>query len=96
MYSAPRAASIIAQTDGQLWGLHRYAFRKVLAEQNERKGLMKILKKMPAFKTLDKEEIENIAGSMEEATYGRGETIVKQGAVGDTVYVICHGGQVGE
>ena len=57
---------------------------------------MKVLKKMPAFKTLDKEEIENIAGSMEEATYGRGETIVKQGAVGDTVYVICHGGQVGE
>lgn len=96
MYSAPRAASIIAQTDGQLWGLHRYAFRKVLAEQSERKGLMKVLKKMPAFKTLDKEEIENIAGSMEEATYGRGEKIVEQGAVGDTVYVICHGGHVGE
>lgn len=96
MYSAPRAASIIAQTDGQLWGLHRYAFRKVLAEQSERKGLMKVLKKMAAFKTLDKEEIENIAGSMEEATYGRGEKIVEQGAVGDTVYVICHGGHVGE
>jgi len=94
MYSAPRAASIIAQTDGQLWGLHRYAFRKVLAEQTERKGLMKVLRKLGAFKTLDKEEIENITGSMEEATYGRGDIIVEQGAPGDTFYVICHGGHV--
>ena len=30
MYSAPRAASIIAQTDGHLLELHRFAFQKVL------------------------------------------------------------------
>ena len=34
MYSAPRAASIIAQTDGQLWALHRSVFKKILALQN--------------------------------------------------------------
>jgi serine/threonine protein phosphatase PrpC len=28
-YSAPRAASIIAQNDGKLWALHRYAYSKI-------------------------------------------------------------------
>ncbi|KAL3806278.1 hypothetical protein ACHAXA_001932 [Cyclostephanos tholiformis] len=31
-YSAPRAASIIAQNDGKLWALHRYAYRKIKDE----------------------------------------------------------------
>lgn len=92
MYSAPRAASIIAQTDGQLWALHRHAFRKVLAEQSERRELMKTLRRVEAFKALDKEEMESIAGAMEEATYERGHEIVKQGEVGDTFYVIASGG----
>jgi len=92
MYSAPRAASIIAQTDGQLWALHRHAFRKVLAEQSERRGLMKTLRKVEAFRALDKEEMETIAGAMEEATYERGRAIVTQGEEGDTFYVICQGG----
>jgi len=96
MYSAPRAASIIAQTDGQLWALHRHAFRKVLAEQSERRGVMKVLRKVEAFKALDKEEMEMVAGAMEEATYERGHTIVQQGEAGDTFYVICQGGHCGE
>ncbi|KAL3769544.1 hypothetical protein ACHAW5_006296 [Stephanodiscus triporus] len=31
-YSAPRAASIIAQNDGRLWALHRYAYNKIRNE----------------------------------------------------------------
>jgi CRP-like cAMP-binding protein len=31
-YSAPRAASIIAQNDGKLWALHRYAYNKIRNE----------------------------------------------------------------
>ena len=31
-YSAPRAASIVARTDGHLWALHRYAFKRVIAD----------------------------------------------------------------
>lgn len=92
MYSAPRAASIIAQTDGQLWALHRHAFKKVLAEQSSRKDLIKILKKVDIFRGLDKEEIEQIAEHMEETTYGRGDTIVHQGDIGESFFVICPGG----
>ena len=31
-YSAPRAASIIAQNDGKLWALHRYVYNKIKEE----------------------------------------------------------------
>jgi len=33
--SAPRAASVIAQTDGKLWAIHRHAFQAVLSAQPE-------------------------------------------------------------
>ncbi len=34
-YSAPRAASIVARTDGHIWALHRYAFKRVIADQGQ-------------------------------------------------------------
>jgi len=91
MYRAPRAASIIAQTNGRLWALHRYAFRKVLTETKGRHVLFDILPKIKAFEKLDSEEIENIVDIMEEATFGRGEAIIRQGVSGSTFYVICNG-----
>lgn len=33
-YSAPRAASIVAKTDGKLWALHRYAYNKIKDEDD--------------------------------------------------------------
>ena len=73
MYSAPRAASIIAVTDGQLWALHRYAFRQVLAQQSGRKELIHTLKTIEAFRKMKLTDIQNIAASMEEVTFARGE-----------------------
>eukprot|EP00560_Eucampia_antarctica_P009127 CAMPEP_0197826960 /NCGR_PEP_ID=MMETSP1437-20131217/3835_1 /TAXON_ID=49252 ORGANISM="Eucampia antarctica, Strain CCMP1452" /NCGR_SAMPLE_ID=MMETSP1437 /ASSEMBLY_ACC=CAM_ASM_001096 /LENGTH=725 /DNA_ID=CAMNT_0043427619 /DNA_START=65 /DNA_END=2242 /DNA_ORIENTATION=+ len=90
MYSAPRAASILAQTDGQLWGLHRYAFKKILAS-GERLGLSKVLKDIDVFDKMEAEKLENIVSSFEEITIGRGETIVKQGDASEYFYVIASG-----
>eukprot|EP00980_Cylindrotheca_fusiformis_P007295 scaffold1525_cov142-Cylindrotheca_fusiformis.AAC.95 len=64
MYSAPRSASIIARTDGHLWGLHRSAFRQVLAQAQ---------------------------GSFVEIAFGRGENIIEQGHIGDSMFVITSG-----
>jgi len=91
MYSAPRAASIIAQTDGHLWALHRYAFRQVLAQQSGRKELIHTLKQIDAFRKMKSTDIHNIAVSMEEVTFGRGETIITQGQKGDAMFVILNG-----
>jgi serine/threonine protein phosphatase PrpC/CRP-like cAMP-binding protein len=96
MYSAPRAASIIAQTNGQLWALHGSAFRKVLAEQTERKELCKVLRKVDAFKPTTKDDIKDLATHMEEGTYNRGDTIIQKGQLGDTFFIICQGGHCGK
>lgn len=92
MYSAPRSASIIARSDGHLWGLHRSAFRQVLAQaQGTRKELMKTLSSITIFKNLDEEEIKVLASAFDEIAFGRGETIVEQGHFGDSMFVITSG-----
>jgi serine/threonine protein phosphatase PrpC/CRP-like cAMP-binding protein len=92
MYSAPRSASIIARTDGHLWGLHRSAFRQVLAQaQGTRKELMKTLGGIPMFSELDESDLKNLAGSFNEIAFGRGENIIEQGHLGDAMFVITSG-----
>jgi CRP-like cAMP-binding protein len=91
MYSAPRAASIIAQTDGHLWALHRYAFRQVLAQQSTRKELILALKRVKGFRKLKSNDIHNLAASMAEVTFTSGESIVTKDRMGDTMYVILSG-----
>jgi CRP-like cAMP-binding protein len=91
MYSAPRAASIIAQTDGHLWALHRYAFRQILAQQSTRKGLILVLKRVKGFRKLKENDIHNLAASMAEVTFARGESIITQDHAGNTMYVILSG-----
>jgi serine/threonine protein phosphatase PrpC/CRP-like cAMP-binding protein len=91
MYSAPRAASIIAQTDGHIWALHRYAFRQVLAQQSGRQDLSSVLKKIGIFKSCKTEDINNLAAAMDEVTFGRGEMIIEQGRAGEAMYIIQKG-----
>lgn len=92
MYSAPRSASIIARSDGHLWGLHRSAFRQVLAQaQGTRKELVKTLAGISMFQGLDSEEISRLASAFDEIAFGRGENIVEQGHFGDAMYVITSG-----
>jgi len=92
MYSAPRAASVIARTDGVLFGLHRSAFRQVLAKSGgTRKSLTKTIAKIPLFEDLDEDEISKVAVAFDEIAFGRGEQIVEQGHVGDSMFVLTSG-----
>ena len=92
MYSAPRSASIIAQSDGHLWALHRLAFRQVLAQsQDTRQELKNSLAKMPQFKQLDSKGIDKIATAMDETTFGRGENICEVGKSCTSFFVVASG-----
>lgn len=92
MYSAPRAASIISQTDGLLWALHRYAFKKVIAEQTSRKDAEKVLKKLDVFRTFSSDSLKELASSMSESKFSRGDVIINEGDVGESMYIILPGG----
>ena len=91
MYSAPRAASIIAQTDGLLWALHRYAFKKVIAEQSSRVEAEKILKKIDAFKTCSSGSLKELASSLCEAKISRGDAIINEGDTGGSIFIVLPG-----
>eukprot|EP00571_Detonula_confervacea_P006864 CAMPEP_0172316432 /NCGR_PEP_ID=MMETSP1058-20130122/28156_1 /TAXON_ID=83371 /ORGANISM="Detonula confervacea, Strain CCMP 353" /LENGTH=755 /DNA_ID=CAMNT_0013030733 /DNA_START=57 /DNA_END=2324 /DNA_ORIENTATION=- len=92
MYSAPRAASIIAKTDGHLWALHRHAFKKITAEQGARKDAEKVLKRIDVFKSFTSDELKDLSSYLCEAKYGRGDTIIKEGEAGDSLFMILPGG----
>eukprot|EP00586_Coscinodiscus_wailesii_P010405 CAMPEP_0172500218 /NCGR_PEP_ID=MMETSP1066-20121228/135851_1 /TAXON_ID=671091 /ORGANISM="Coscinodiscus wailesii, Strain CCMP2513" /LENGTH=703 /DNA_ID=CAMNT_0013274341 /DNA_START=306 /DNA_END=2417 /DNA_ORIENTATION=- len=91
MHSAPRAASIIAVTDGQLWALHRSAFRQVLKTRTERKGVMRALRKIDSLKCLTLDEVEMLANCAEEVNFADGETIITQGDFDNCFYFIVNG-----
>lgn len=92
MYSAPRSASVIARTDGVLFGLHRSAFRQVLTKgQGTRNELMKTIAKIPLFQDLNDAEVTKLAVAFDEIAFGRGEHIVEQNNFGDSMFVITSG-----
>lgn len=93
--SEPRAASIIAQTDGQLWALHRYSFREVLAlndDDHGRQDLIATLRKIPSLNEhLNDDEIKKLSKEMEEVTFSAGDIIIEKDVPGDSLYVIREG-----
>lgn len=91
LYSVPRAASIVAMSDGKLWALHKNALRKVLVEQSGRKELLVNLRKIQVLKNFKEEELEYIAGTMKLETFGKNHTITKNGSVGESFYIISKG-----
>lgn len=92
MHSAPRSASILAQSDGHLWALHRSAFRQILLQaEDHRKELKAVLREIPYFHNLDHDGINKLAAIMDEITVGRGDTITEEGEHGDKLYVIRSG-----
>jgi serine/threonine protein phosphatase PrpC/CRP-like cAMP-binding protein len=91
LYSVPRAASIVAKTNGKLWALHKSALKKVLVEQSGRQELLKVLRTVKILEKFKDEEIGYIAGMMELETFPAGHQITKKGARGSTLYAISTG-----
>ena len=50
-----------------------------------------MLKKVPLFADLDERELEQIAGSMRERTFGAGDTVTEEGAGGAGFFVVESG-----
>jgi CRP/FNR family transcriptional regulator, cyclic AMP receptor protein len=49
------------------------------------------LQRVPIFSDMNKREIEEIAGLFKEHRFSKGETIVKEGSVADTLFLIQSG-----
>jgi len=96
LYSNPHAMSVTALTDGCLWSLHRYGFKKITAEQSARKEAEAVLKQVGVFSSLTSEQLMDLASYLIEVKYGPGDVVTKEGEVGDALFILRPGAECGK
>lgn len=93
LYNSTRTASVRALTTCRLWAIDRPCFQSIMM----RTGLLRhsehmaFLRSVPTFMSLPEENLSKIADVLEETHYENGEYIIRQGARGDTFYIIAKG-----
>ncbi|XP_062978151.1 cAMP-dependent protein kinase type II-alpha regulatory subunit isoform X2 [Elgaria multicarinata webbii] len=93
MYNTPRAATIVAITEGSLWGLDRVTFRRIILKNNakKRKTYELFIESVPLLKSLEPSERMKIVDVIGEKTYQDGERIISQGDKADSFYIVQSG-----
>lgn len=93
LYNCQRTATITAVSDCKLWAIERQCFQTIMM----RTGLIKqteytdFLKSVPIFKDLPEDTLIKISDVLEECYYRKGDYIIRQGARGDTFFIISKG-----
>uniref|UniRef100_A0A8C7L1D1 cGMP-dependent protein kinase n=1 Tax=Oncorhynchus kisutch TaxID=8019 RepID=A0A8C7L1D1_ONCKI len=93
LYNCTRTATVKTLTNVKLWAIDRQCFQTIMM----RTGLIKhteymdFLKSVPTFHELPEEILSKLADVLEETHYEDGEYIVRQGATGDTFFIVSKG-----
>ncbi|KAL3273179.1 hypothetical protein HHI36_014633 [Cryptolaemus montrouzieri] len=93
LYNCQRTATIKAATDCKLWAIERQCFQTIMM----RTGLIRqaeytdFLKSVPIFKNLPEDTLIKISDVLEETFFAYGDYIIRQGARGDTFFIISKG-----
>ncbi|XP_049619653.1 cGMP-dependent protein kinase 1 [Syngnathus scovelli] len=93
LYDCTQIYSVTAQSDSKLWVIERKSYQSVLM-QSGRESLTRtseLLSSVPSLLSLPKDAIMKMCDLMEEAHYAQGDYIMRQGALGDTFYIINKG-----
>lgn len=95
LYNAPRAATIIAKTDCELWSLERMTFNSIIktAVQKKREKYDEFLENVEILKMMEKSERDKLADAFKEEWFEIEDFIIKQGDVDDnsSFYMIIEG-----
>ncbi|XP_017317717.1 cGMP-dependent protein kinase 1 isoform X1 [Ictalurus punctatus] len=93
LYNCKRTATVKAVTAVKLWCIERQIYRSIMAikSKKKREQLMGFLKTARTFKSLRDGQLSSIIDSMEEVKFQENEVIVREGAEGDTFYIILKG-----
>jgi serine/threonine protein phosphatase PrpC/CRP-like cAMP-binding protein len=87
LYSKPRSASVIAITDGILWALDRPVFRRILVKKSRRE-IARVLRQVDVLRSLNLHQLSQLCDVFTEVEFAAGESIISQGEVGDTFYIL--------
>jgi len=93
LYNAPRAATITANTAGNVWVMDRATFRRIVVKETAKKRRMyeEFLKEVELLSTLTPDERTKIADAIEQKNYADGDEIIKQGDSPDYFYIVQEG-----
>ncbi|KPP78350.1 protein kinase, cAMP-dependent, regulatory, type II, alpha A-like [Scleropages formosus] len=93
MYNTPRAATIMATTEGALWALDRATFRRLIVKNNAKKRKMyeTFIESVPLLKSLELSERMKLVDVLGAKAFQDGEQIIKQGEKADCFYIVESG-----
>ena len=90
MYNAPRAATVVSQEPSTLWALDRVTFRRILMDSAfaRRRMYESFLEEVPLLASLTSYERSKIADALETHKYPPGSTIIREGDVGESFFIL--------
>ncbi|KAI5922661.1 regulatory subunit of protein kinase A [Camillea tinctor] len=94
MYNAPRAATVVSADSGcTLWALDRVTFRRILMESTfaRRRLYESFLEEVPLLSSLTPYERSKIADALETLKFPAGHTIIQQGDIGQSFFLLESG-----
>jgi cAMP-dependent protein kinase regulator len=93
MYNAPRAATVVATSNGKLWGLDADSFKMMLvtAENIKKKKYESFLQRVSILSELNAYERASLSDVIDVAKFEPGEVIMRQGDQGNNFYILLSG-----
>lgn len=93
LYNCKRTASVKAASAVRLWCIQRQKYRTIMTNKSKRRReqLLGFLKTARTLKALNDLQLSKIIDSMEEVKFQKNEVIVREGAEGNTFYIILDG-----
>jgi cAMP-dependent protein kinase regulator len=93
LYNCPRAATIVAKSDSELFSLDRRTFNHIVRDsaQQKRDKYEDFLKTVELLKSLDTYERSKIADALDEKWFDNEEFVIREHDDGNSFYMIMHG-----
>ncbi|KAL2083332.1 hypothetical protein ACEWY4_021105 [Coilia grayii] len=93
LYNCTRTATVKTLVKVKLWAIDRQCFQTIMMRTGliKHSEYMEFLKSVPTFQVHPEEILSKVADVLEETHYEDGEYIIRQGARGDTFFIISKG-----
>eukprot|EP00325_Prymnesiales_sp_UTEX-LB-985_P027204 CAMPEP_0174733464 /NCGR_PEP_ID=MMETSP1094-20130205/61362_1 /TAXON_ID=156173 /ORGANISM="Chrysochromulina brevifilum, Strain UTEX LB 985" /LENGTH=353 /DNA_ID=CAMNT_0015936123 /DNA_START=41 /DNA_END=1102 /DNA_ORIENTATION=+ len=93
LHNAPRAATVTAETKATAWYIDELTFKTILMGKSQQDAIdyVAFLQGVPILKSLTPEQIQELAGSLKEAEYGKDKLIIAEGDEGNSFFIIRDG-----
>ncbi|XP_014837734.1 PREDICTED: cGMP-dependent protein kinase 1-like isoform X1 [Poecilia mexicana] len=93
LYNSTHTYSVSAQTDSKLWAIDHKSYHSVLTQcgLSRLSHSVELLRSIPFLQSLPDDVISKLFDQVQETNYSDGDYVFRQGAVGDTFYIISKG-----